>query len=231
MDPTLPDKITQLSMISNDYNTNDGKTDIDDFFELQAYYKFANEIYKSLNVSTRIIYRCIYTAPGLKSDFKIIINENINLKILKHSLFIYNENFSQFESKNNTSKGGGNGFLRKYRQDYDNFLSPNPNNDSDIECRVLSLGIPTGIGNDSDTDKFKKLIKESLINIKKYIDKHSNITRIYYSADQVDNIKLGLSIYAKEPWTIANISFIDDSIKSLFDYLESKYNIVYIVKR
>jgi len=224
MDSTS-DKITQLSIISNDYNTNDGKTDIDDFFELKAYYKFANEIYKSLNGSKnpKRIHQCIFTHIGSPSDFNVIIKENIKNKILKDSLFLYNENFSQFESKNDTSEGGGNGFLRKYRQDYNNFLSPNPNNDPDIESRVLSLGIPTGVGNDADTEKFKRIIKESLINIKKYIDKNPNIGYIYYSADPVDSDKIGLSIFATQPWTMANKKFIDDSFASLFRYLDDKY--------
>jgi hypothetical protein len=185
--------IILLSEESYKINNNRGGNKI----EYTRLRKIISDKLKSNMKRTINIYGTIFSAGSSNTDFKQILKQNPENK-----LFIYNENFNQFNDKNDLSQGGGNGFLRMYRQD-------NISNKSKNEPKVKSLGIPTASGAESiDT------VKESIDQIYNYIIMNQNITEIYYSADS--NMGLGLGIFASMPFAKANIGEISRLLNNMF---------------
>jgi hypothetical protein len=163
---------------------------------------------KISSIKKRIIniYGTIFSPDNSSTDFK---------EILKHQpenkLFIYNENFSQFNDKSDLSQGGGNGFLRMYRQD-------NIFNISKTEPKVKSLGIPTAVG-----DENINTVIDSIKKIYEFINTNLNITDIYYSAET--NMNLGLGIFASMPFAQANIGEISKYLNNMFFELSKLYDV------
>ena len=143
------------------------------------------------------IYGTIYAYGNSKTDFKEILKST-----KENKLFIYNENFNQFNDKKDLSLGGGNGFLRQYRQD-------NLENLQKSEPKVKSLGIPTASGAES-----METVKESIDQIYNYIITNDNIIEVYYSADS--EMKLGLGIFAQMPFARQNIEEISKLLHDMF---------------
>jgi hypothetical protein len=164
-----------------------------------------------------------------KGDFKKLI-----LDYKDNSLFIYNENFTDYRS-GILAVGDGNGFLREYRKD----------NNNNLKNAVSSLGVPTGfkekeekINTEETTkitdtkynDKFiyindmaindvnltvNKVFNTSISNIYNYVRDHHEIENIFYSAEGENNDQLGLNIFNEKPWTMKNIK----AIRKIFNEL------------
>jgi exonuclease III len=149
------------------------------------------------------IYGTVY-ARGT-SDFAVLKD---NRK--ENNLFIYNENRGQFIDKNSVSPGGGNGFLRVYRQD-------NSANLSKSEPKIKSLGIPTDVQGPTDV-----VINDSINKIFEEINKNPNIDSVYYSSDKT--FDLGLGIFAGLPAAQANIKHISNELKAMFKKLRDEKN-------
>jgi len=152
------------------------------------------------------IYGTIFTPGKITTDFNHIKNSNCEQK-----LFIYNENFHQYLDKNDLNRGGGNAFLRPYRQD-------NEKNLVIKEPKIKSLGIPTAMGPES-----METIQDAINNIFNYIDNNINITEIYYSSD--NNMNLGLGIFANQPFARTNIQEISSLLLMMFKKLKEKYDV------
>lgn len=153
------------------------------------------------------IYGTIFSGTST-TDFREILEVSPDSK-----LFIYNENFDQYNDKDDISSGGGNGFLRSYRID-------NEINQSLSQPKVQSLGIPTACYNGNES---MDIVKESINLIYNYINSNDNITDIYYSAD--NNMGLGLGIFANMPFAKANIDEISTILKEMFIQLSQNHSI------
>ncbi len=153
------------------------------------------------------INQVIFNPSNPDTDFKTIITKNPS-----ESLFLYNENFDHFENKDYLAPGGGNAFLRKYRQDT-----------SKPSTEVYSLGIPTGNYHFESDKDYLKLVDESIDQIRKYVKNNRHIKNIYYSSNESG--ELGLGIFAKEKWTRENIGYIREQLSKLFEELKKEYTI------
>jgi hypothetical protein len=184
------------------------------------------------------IYFVIYDDQYKATDFtKIMFQANHQSK-----LFIYNENFAQYKTQNDTKAGGGNGFLRQYRKD--NSLKPNEAEDpiSKLRVHVNGLGIPTGqLGQKAnenminsnpidfskshqmDYNSYNGLVEASMINIFNFIG-FNNITEVYLSSNPYYS-GLGLNIFGKEPWSVQNIERINNKFQSMLTALKRHYNL------
>lgn len=165
-----------------------------------------------MSVRSIRIYGTIFSPGRVNTDFNYI-TKNSNCE---NKLFIYNENFHQFLDKNDVMIGGGNAFLRPYRQD-------NEKNNASKEPKIKSLGIPTAMGLES-----METVQEAINNIYNYIDNNMNITEIYYSSDT--NMNLGLGIFASQPFARANIIEISSLLLMMFKKLKEKYGDVKLFK-
>jgi hypothetical protein len=150
------------------------------------------------------IYGIVYRPGDKGTDFNTIKKTNPECK-----LFIYNENFFQFNDKSDVSPGGGNAFMRSFRQDNDdNMLKQEP------KCK--SLGIPTAVGEES-----METVKDAIDQIYQYVDSNPTITEVYYSS--TNDMKLGLGIFASEPFAKANIDEISNELVNTFKRFKDKY--------
>jgi len=150
------------------------------------------------------IYGIVYKPGDKATDFNTIKKTNPECK-----LFIYNENFFQFNDKSDVSRGGGNAFMRSFRQDNDdNMLIPEP------KCK--SLGIPTAVGEES-----METVKDAIDQIYQFVDSNPTITEVYYSS--TIDMQLGLGIFASEPFARANIEEISNELLSTFKRFKDKY--------
>jgi len=157
----------------------------------------------SNNRSVRI-FGIVYRPGDKGTDFNTIKNTNPECK-----LFIYNENFFQFNDKSDVSPGGGNAFMRSFRQDNDdNKLIPEP------KCK--SLGIPTAVGEES-----LETVKDAIDQIYQYVDSNPTISEVYYSS--TNDMKLGLGIFASQPFAKANIDEISNELLNTFKRFKDKY--------
>ena len=149
-------------------------------------------------------------------------------------LLIYNENVSQWNTKEDLSRGDGNGVARTIR--YDN---PRIKEEFDAGNRnVVSLGIPTGTSvNDTDAQglqnstletvfrgigTLKQVINKSFENIKKAINEEK-FTKVYYSSGEIGPFSLGFGIFKLQPGTI---EYLNSKLLNLL-YTNSK-NISYL---
>jgi hypothetical protein len=151
---------------------------------------------------------------------------------LTHSLYIYNENFQEYEDKTSLIFGSGNGFLRLARQDHDptkKLLGPGEKlsvpNKSLKEPKVKSLGIPTGVTGGSLADVHKSIvyIYNYIVDAKK---EHAQIKTVYYSSGPIsDKIELGIGTFAGMDWTKKNTNAINDYLFTLFKELSKAFNV------
>ena len=151
------------------------------------------------------IFGIVYRPGDKATDFNSIKNTNPECK-----LFIYNENFFQFNDKSDVDAGGGNAFLRPYRQD-------NDDNKLALEPKVKSLGIPTAVGEES-----METVKDAIDQIYQYVDSNPRITEVYYSS--TNDMRLGLGIFASQPFAKANIDEISSLLIDLFKRFKDKYD-------
>jgi len=192
---------TEINLLSNEsYNLNNKlKSDKTEYNRLYDIIKI--KLNRKIN-----IYGTIFTPGNASTDFRTILTQTPENK-----LFIYNENFDQFNNKNDISQGAGNGFLRMYRQD-------NNKNKSKSEPKVKSLGIPTAAG-----DENINTVIDSIKKIYEFINTNLNITDIYYSAET--NMNLGLGIFASMPFAQANIGEISKYLNNMFFELSKLYDV------
>jgi len=167
------------------------------------------------NEKTLTIYMTIYNPSNPLTDFKKIIKNGTN----QNKLFIYNDNFFQFQDKNSMTPGGGNACLRPYRQD-----TSNPHKE------IFSLGIPTGPEPSSSMNP-NDLIHEAIQNIKDFITNNSNIQEVYYSCEKGTDGNLGLNIFKDIPWSQENINLISQKLKIMFKELEKNRIVQYIINQ
>ena len=147
-------------------------------------------------------------------------HQNYFKEILKISsenkLFIYNENFNDYNNKNDLSPGAGNGFLRQYRLD-------NIKNLSKPEPKIKSFGIPTANHFPNGSEKISTVI-ESIKQIKDFIETNKNITDIYYSAKD-STMELGLYVFKGNAFAEANIAEISRLLNNMFFELSKTNNV------
>lgn len=130
------------------------------------------------------IHPICFTGLGKYGDFDFMIQEDIK-KNINHTLYIYNDNCEHHKTKS-FRQGLGNAIIRKYNQ-YNVLLN-----------RPYSAGIPTGHlygGGFKELDaETQNVIDNAISEIKIIIEKY-NITDIYYSINNSDDILIGQSIF------------------------------------
>jgi hypothetical protein len=126
-----------------------------------------------------------YMVGDKKTDFY----KMIKLPEYNNSLFLYNENASEYLSCN-TASGGGNAIIRPYRMD---------TNKSEKNNNSRSLGIPTGhIGGFDSLNELcynypaKALIDLSVNMIDQALTINKHIRRVYWSTDDKGFIGTGI---------------------------------------
>ena len=143
---------------------------------------------KTLDREVNII-PIVFKFEGDKNtDFvEMIANGNKKGNVLNNSLFIYNENFSDYTTKS-MRIGGGNAKIRPYRMD---------NGYNDKVKYSGAMGIPTGIGDLEHKcwGNMYNLIILSINNIVKILKKNEHIDKVFYSADNNQKDQIGIAIF------------------------------------
>jgi len=156
----------------------------------------------------------IYDTENKKTDFEEILKKDPNKK-----LFIYNDNFFSYLVFTDIKPGGGNGFLRPYRQDRSDIKNPHGN--------IFALGLPTGLRHNMHVVTIPYFyIDKAINNIEAFIRENKNITDIYYSAEN-DEGDIGLNIFKEEKWSVENIAEITKRLKNMFKKLELDMDVEY----
>lgn len=135
-----------------------------------------------------------------------IYSEDVSYTNFKHYLgtdnllIIYNDNLAQYNEKDNTVEGGNNGFLRKYRSDFND----NPNR---TKIKAHIIGIPT---DDSNIEKNIDRYMEVIINlVKKY-----QTTAVLWSIDKQGELALG--VFKDKPVAVKSAKLISETLKNIF---------------
>jgi hypothetical protein len=198
-----------------------------------------NEKHDNPNSIKLTIHPVIFNNTNATKFEKMIVNS-------PNSLFIYNENFGAYTT-GSKGAGDGNATIRPFRQDVniknETFFSlgiptgflddkQKKGNENMLDNRMLHFDYTYYTTLDTTLTLFSsnnpvlntnELFMYSLTNIYKYIKNNKNITHLYYSADENDNLgfgifgiptnkKTGKSI---NQWTTVNKNTINNAFRAL----------------
>jgi hypothetical protein len=138
-----------------------------------------NEEYlEKLKIRDKVILFGIHFDGTDKTNVEYYLNND-------NCLIIYNENFDQYDDKNNCEKGGGNGILRKYRSDSTNNCSTQ-NRGTTVKAFVY--GIPTGpFDNAAETIKHQDSMNDSISQIIECINKNTKIDYVIWCIQKIED--------------------------------------------